>query len=57
MTTHDRAIRGPVPFHQRPGTVVLVLSGLAIAAAVSANVAWLWFAAAAGAAYSLAASP
>lgn len=58
MSTRDHhALRAGGSLIQRPATVLLALTGLAVVAAVAANVVWLWFVAAAGAAYSLAASP
>lgn len=58
MSTRDHhAPRATGALIRQPATVLLVLSGLAVLAAVAANVVALWFVAAVAAAYSLAASP
>lgn len=58
MSAHDQPVaRSDALGLRRPTTVVAVLGVLAVLAAASASVAWLWLLAAAGAAYSLAASP
>jgi hypothetical protein len=54
VSAHDQPVaRSDALGLRRPTTVVAVLG----VAAASASVAWLWLLAAAGAAYSLAASP